>query len=269
MHLSFWIAKTPRSKLVTPESRTHFDVHESLSTPTAGFQIYHKDFLTILGSNPSLRTILSFDDHPYAHEAGVYDRASKSLYFTSNQYLLPDGQKTITISRIAKPCGAWMRFDVPANVPFANGGVNYKDGVLFCAQGSKSEPGGLVYLRPNLSFACNPLYFTEVILDHFHGRRFNSPNDVVIHSDGSIWFTDPIYGSEQGITGAPELPNQVYRFEPQSGEVRAVVDGFGRPNGLCFASDEKTLYVTDTDMEHGDGTVDRTRVSHMSVDPEL
>ena len=249
--------------MVTPESRTRLNAHNSSSTPIAGFQVFGKDFLPILGSSPQLEVILSFDDHPYAHEAGVYDRATKSLYVTSNQYLLPNGQKTIKISRIVKLSGAWMRFDVPADISFANGGVNYKDGVLFCAQGSKSEPGGLVYLRPSLSLGCNPLYFTEVILDHFHGRRFNSPNDVVVHSDGSIWFTDPIYGSEQGITGAPELPNQVYRFEPESGEIRAVADGFGRPNGLCFAPDEKTLYVTDTDMEHGDGTVDKTRVSHM------
>ena len=85
----------------------------------------------------------------------------------------------------------------------------------------------------------------------------------MVHSDGSIWFTDPIYGSEQKITKPPELPNQVYRFEPDTGDVRAVADGFGRPNGLCFAPGEKVLYVTDTDMQHGDGTVDRTRVSNM------
>ena len=84
-----------------------------------------------------------------------------------------------------------------------------------------------------------------------------------MHDDGSIWFTDPIYGHEQGFRPKPELPNQVYRYDPINDNIRAVADGFGRPNGLCFAPDEQTLYVTDTDYIHGDGTTDATRASSM------
>ena len=108
-----------------------------------------------------------------------------------------------------------------------------------------------------------PPYKRYTILDNYHDRAFNSPNDVIVHSDGSLWFTDPIYGFEQGFKGTPQLPSQIYRFDPKTGDTRVVADGFGRPNGLCFSPDEKTLYVTDTDWIHGDGTTDDLRPSTM------
>ena len=139
----------------------------------------------------------------------------------------------------------------------ANGGINHRPGILFCAQGSLDTPGGLVYMD------ANPPYTTHTLLDNFHGRHFNSLNDVVVHTDGSIWFTDPIYGFEQGFRPEPQLRAQVYRFDPVSGDVRVVADGFGRPNGICFSPDEQTLYVTDTDWIHGDGTTDEGRARTM------
>lgn len=137
----------------------------------------------------------------------------------------------------------------------ANGGVNYRDGLLLCAQGSLNEPGGLVYME-----AKRP-HRTVTLLDNYHGRQFNSPNDVVVHSDGSIWFTDPIYGYEQGFRPKPQLPQQVYRYNPETGDLRVVADGFGRPNGICFAPGEETVYITDTDFIHGDGTSSLARAS--------
>jgi gluconolactonase len=139
----------------------------------------------------------------------------------------------------------------------ANGGINHGPGILFCAQGSRDTPGGLVHMSPT------PPYTTQTLLDNFHGRQFNSLNDVVVHTDGSIWFTDPIYGFEQGFRPEPQLRSQVYRFDPMSGDVRAVADGFGRPNGICFSPDEQTLYVTDTDWIHGDGGTDEGRARAM------
>jgi gluconolactonase len=143
-----------------------------------------------------------------------------------------------------------------------NGGINYPtpdnpDTLLICDQGSLDRPGSLTLLDTNPPYTTNPL------LTSFHGRQFTSPNDVIIHSNGSIWFTDPIYGFEQGFRPAPELPSQVWRLDVSSGELRPVADGFGRCNGLCFSPDEETLYVTDTDWIHGDGTTDKTRVSAM------
>jgi len=73
---------------------------------------------------------------------------------------------------------------------------------------------------------------------------FNSLNDVVVARDGAIWFTDPPYGYEQGFRGRPQLPAMVYRFDPESRSVRAMADGFGRPNGLAFDPSGTVLYVT-------------------------
>lgn len=137
----------------------------------------------------------------------------------------------------------------------ANGGTNYRDGVVFCAQGSLREPSGLVYME-----AKRP-HKTTTLLNNYHSRTFNSPNDVVVHSDGSIWFTDPIYGYEQGFRPKPQLPQFVYRFDPATGDIRVVADGLGRPNGLCFSPDESTLYITDTDLIHGDGSKDPRRAA--------
>lgn len=89
-----------------------------------------------------------------------------------------------------------------------------------------------------------------VIADQFEGKRFNSPNDIVVRSDGSIWFSDPPYGIEsdyEGHKSEPEIGgNFVYRVDPSTGAVRVVADDFDRPNGLAFSPDEKQLYVTDT-----------------------
>jgi len=89
-----------------------------------------------------------------------------------------------------------------------------------------------------------------VIADRFEGKRFNSPNDVVVRSDGSIWFTDPPYGIEsdyEGHKSDPEIGgNYVYRADPSTGAVTKVADDFDRPNGLAFSPDETRLYVTDT-----------------------
>jgi gluconolactonase len=87
-----------------------------------------------------------------------------------------------------------------------------------------------------------------VIADDYQGKRLNSPNDVVVHSDGSIWFTDPHYGimtDYEGFRSEQELPCQVYRVDPD-GSINAVLTDFNCPNGLCFSPDEKRLYVADT-----------------------
>ena len=72
---------------------------------------------------------------------------------------------------------------------------------------------------------------------------FNSPNDVVVKSDGTIWFTDPSYGWLQGFRPRPLLRDAVCRYDPRTGGAIAVADSFDKPNGLCFSPDERTLYV--------------------------
>ncbi|WP_414661794.1 SMP-30/gluconolactonase/LRE family protein [Horticoccus sp. 23ND18S-11] len=91
----------------------------------------------------------------------------------------------------------------------------------------------------------------RTIVDAFEGRKLNSPNDVVVHSDGSIWFTDPEYGLKTNPTtkqreGKEQPGNYVYRHDPKSGRTTAVVKDFVQPNGLAFSPDEKKLYIADS-----------------------
>ena len=88
------------------------------------------------------------------------------------------------------------------------------------------------------------------LADRYEGKRLNSPNDLVVKSDGSVWFTDPAYGIDsdyEGHKADSEIGGcHVYRIDPHQGEVRKVADDFERPNGIAFSPDEKTLYVSDT-----------------------
>ena len=94
-----------------------------------------------------------------------------------------------------------------------------------------------------------------VIADRFDGKRFNSPNDVVVKSDDSIWFTDPTYGIDtdyEGDRAESEIGrSNVYRVDPKSGAVTVVVSDMIKPNGLAFSLDESQLYVVDTGRTHG------------------
>ncbi|MDP4026437.1 SMP-30/gluconolactonase/LRE family protein [Methylobacterium sp. NEAU 140] len=95
------------------------------------------------------------------------------------------------------------------------------------------------------------------LVDRVDGRRFNSPNDVVVKSDGTIWFSDPTYGIDSDYEGhaAPSEigASHVYRFDPDSGSVAAVVTDMVRPNGLAFSPDERILYVAETGATHVPG----------------
>jgi gluconolactonase len=105
---------------------------------------------------------------------------------------------------------------------------------------------------------------TTVIADSYQGGRLNSPNDVVEHSDGSIWFTDPSYGIDTDYEGARSDREQngchVYRVDAATGEVSRVADDFERPNGLAFSIDEKKLYIADSGRTHGDDLPHHIRV---------
>jgi gluconolactonase len=102
-----------------------------------------------------------------------------------------------------------------------------------------------------------------VLIDHFQGKRFNAPNDVAVQSNGAIWFTDPGYGILTDYEGhrAPfELPTNVYRLEPKTGEATVVAGDMEKPNGICFSPDEKRLYIVDTGSSHHPGYPHHVRV---------
>lgn len=108
------------------------------------------------------------------------------------------------------------------------------------------------------------------IADNWRGKRFNSPNDVVVKSDGSIWFTDPTYGIDSDYEGDKAESEigacHVYRLDPANGEVEAVITDMVRPNGLAFSPDESLLYVADTGRTHGEANPAHIRVFKVSHD---
>ncbi len=86
------------------------------------------------------------------------------------------------------------------------------------------------------------------LADTYQGKRLNSPNDVVVKSDGTIWFTDPPYGIDPQV---PEQPRQyVFRLDPETRSLTPVAEDFERPNGLCFSVDERRLYIADSSRRH-------------------
>ncbi|MEM1399834.1 MAG: SMP-30/gluconolactonase/LRE family protein [Pseudomonadota bacterium] len=103
-----------------------------------------------------------------------------------------------------------------------------------------------------------------VLVDTYQGNRLNSPNDVVVKSDGTIWFTDPPYGimsNVEGYQAESELEgNFVYRFDPESKDLTIVADDFDKPNGLCFSPDERLLYIADTGASHDENGPHHIRV---------
>ena len=161
-------------------------------------------------------------------------------YFAAGRYLVWSDIPNDRMLRWDETTGAVGAFRSPAN--FTNGHTVDRQGRLVsCEHGgrrvSRTEHDGSV----------------TVIADSYDGKRLNSPNDVVVHSDGSIWFTDPVYGilsDYEGHQAESEIGAcHVYRVDP-GGDVRIAADDFERPNGLAFSADERTLYIVDTHHRH-------------------
>jgi gluconolactonase len=115
---------------------------------------------------------------------------------------------------------------------------------------------------------------TTVLATHYRGGRLNSPNDVAVHRDASLWFTDPDYGILTDYEGGRAVPEQercrVYRLAPGESEPQAVIETMVKPNGLAFSPDGATLYVADSGASHMPGTppeIRRFRVDAAGVQP--
>jgi gluconolactonase len=136
---------------------------------------------------------------------------------------------------------------------FTNGHAREADGALLhCSHGQRA------IVRTRLGAQGQALADATVV-SHYQGRRLNSPNDVVVKRDGSIWFTDPPYGIVSDVEGhraESELGDHyVFRFDPASGALRIASDFVDEPNGLAFSPDESVLYVSDTSAAlRADGT---------------
>jgi gluconolactonase len=166
-------------------------------------------------------------------------------YFAAGRYLVFSDIPNNRMMRFDETSGAVSVFREPSNN--SNGNTVDREGRLVsCEHRSRSitrtEHNGRI----------------STLATHFEGRRFNSPNDVVVHSDGSIWFSDPTYGIDsdyEGDAAQSELDGacNVYRLDPGNGKVTAMVTDRVRPNGLAFSPDESILYVSDTGASHRPG----------------
>jgi gluconolactonase len=165
-----------------------------------------------------------------------YRWAEGPAWVGDGRYLLWSDIPNDRILKWEEETGAVSIFRKPSN--HSNGNTRDRQGRLVTC-----EHGGRRVTRTEYDGSIT------VILDSFQGKRLNSPNDVVVKSDGTIWFTDPpfgILGTYEGHKAEPESPQNVYRVDPANGEVTAVAVDLRGPNGLAFSPDEKILYVVES-----------------------
>ncbi len=167
--------------------------------------------------------------------------AEGPVYFPAGGYLLWSDIPNNRIMRWLEDDGHVSVFRAQSN--FANGNTRDREGRLVTCehdsrQVTRTEFDGSI----------------TVLMDRHNGGRLNAPNDIVVASDGAIWFTDPGYGIDgpyEGHLAEPELPRHVYRIDPATGKATVVADDFVRPNGLAFSPDETLLYIVDSGLTHG------------------
>ncbi|MEP4767989.1 MAG: SMP-30/gluconolactonase/LRE family protein [Roseibium sp.] len=189
--------------------------------------------------DPRFRELIQPNAHLHQLTTG-YEWTEGPVWFPDHQVLLFSDIPGERIMRLTLD-GQVSVFRKPSD--YSNG--NTRDGqgrLLTCQHGTRTvtrtEPDGS----------------RTVIADSFEGKRLNSPNDVVVQSNGAIWFTDPTYGilsDYEGYKADPELPTRnVYRIDSASGKLEARITDFVQPNGLVFSPDEKILYVAESGSSH-------------------
>ncbi len=162
--------------------------------------------------------------------------AEGPVWFGDGRYLLFSDIPNNRMLRWQEDTGEVSVFRSPSN--YSNGNTRDRQGRLItCEHDSRrvtrTEYDGSI----------------TVLTDHYQGKPLNAPNDLAVHSDGAIWFTDPGYGimsNYEGHKAAFELPANVYRLDPKAGQATVVVSDVEKPNGICFSPDEKRLYLVDT-----------------------
>ncbi|KAJ9111023.1 hypothetical protein QFC22_006619 [Naganishia vaughanmartiniae] len=255
------------SSIFLPESVT------LVAAKTTPFHVYHPDFYRIIGPSPRLTVVWSNDEYAAAHEAPVYHQPSNALFFAANAGA-PLGRSGLNQSNVVWRMDIGQAVSLVGNATLnaegdyvggnvtlqavlntdhqlenVNGGTNYRGNLVFMTEGrGDSLPSGITVVNPVKPYNATAL-LPLVILNNFFGRQFNSLNDVAYHrKSGDLFFTDPTYGFTQDFRPSPGFPNQVYRFNEDSGLVSIVADGFSMPNGICFSPDQRTAYVADTGL---------------------
>src|SRR5919202_2328757 len=225
------------------------------------FAVYDDEFADVRGVAPRLVKVVDVD----AHEGPVYVPDEDALYFTTlpkpTDVLLP-AFRNVAIKRLALngdqfPVSPENLSVVRESANMANGmALDHAGQLVICEQGTRSEHGRI----SRLNLQTGEL---ETVVYHWSGLRLNSPNDVVVKSDGTIWFTDPSYGFLQGFKAQPLVGDYVYHYDPHSGRLSVVADGFDKPNGLAFSPDESILYIGDSGAIQEPASYDVKRPHHI------
>jgi gluconolactonase len=201
------------------------------------FIVYAEEFLEVLGRSPEYAVVPDVK----AHEGPVYVRPWDAILFTTvpaTTNVPSFGDRNVAIGRLDVASRKVSTF--LAETRMANGMTLDREGrLLICEQGTRALPAGIS--RMNLETKA-----VEPVVQDWFGLPFNSPNDVVVKSDGTIWFTDPGYGYLQGFRNPPLVGDYVYRYDPRDQSVAVVADSFKKPNGLAFSPDESILYINDS-----------------------
>jgi gluconolactonase len=180
-----------------------------------------------------------------AHEGPVYVADDHALYFTTLAAIRRLDLETNELTTVVEDANG------------ANGMTLDLDGTLLvCEQGTRTSDARISRLDPRTG---EP----ETVVDGLRGLRLNSPNDVVVTSDGAIWFTDPSYGFLQGFRPEPQLGDHVYRYA--DGRLTVAADSFDKPNGLAFSPDESVLYVGDSGANQAPGSFHPSRPHHIEA----
>lgn len=202
-----------------------FPWHPSLRTPDPAVRILDERFARYRLPHATVERL-----------GGGYRWAEGPVWIGDGRCLLWTDLPNDRILRWDEQTGTVASYRSPSNK--ANGLTRDRQGRLIaCEHGSRS----VTRTEYNGSIT--------VLAEHYEGKRFNSPNDVIVKSDDSIWFTDPPFGlvsDYMGSIGEAELPGNVYRIDPQNGQVSCVADDIDGPNGLAFSPDEKTLYIVES-----------------------
>lgn len=186
--------------------------------------------------------------------------AEGPAYFAAGRYLLWSDIPNDRILKLDETNGSVSVFR--QNCGFPNGNtVDRKGRLVTC------EHGGRRVSRTDFDGT------VRVLVDRFDGKRLNSPNDVIVKSDGTIWFTDPTYGISDDMSGAKAESEigqcNVYRFDPADNKLAAVVTDMVMPNGLAFSPDETILYVVDSGRTEGEDYPAHLRAFRVREDNSL
>jgi gluconolactonase len=214
---------------------------------TGAFEAHDPGFAAVVGDDPRLVKVADVD----AHEGPVF--VGGALYFTS---LPSDGASSIRCLEL-DGLEAFSLTTIRDDANGANGMTIGLDGrLLVCEQGSRARPARISAVDRTSGDA-------ETIVEALSRTPLNSPNDVVVKRDGTVWFTDPSYGFLQGFRPPPFHRDYVYRYEPRSARLTVVVATFDKPNGLAFSPDERVLYIGDSGANHEPGSFDPRRPHHI------